>query len=121
VGLARCCDIVIATRARELLLERSKARDHSRGDWTFCHPGDRARQARRYALTAEVICARPRARSVLFMRLRAKRIRPPCAKNCRGVVALRARRAAEAKSLVSFCQARAIDPRAGARDGPEDS
>ena len=110
VGLAACCDIVIATERASFCLSEAKLGIIPAVIGPFVIRAIGARQARRYALTAEVISART-AREIglvhevaseedsLALREKIVAALLRCAPGAQ----------AEAKSLVSFCQARAID------------
>lgn len=110
VGLAACCDIVIATERASFCLSEAKLGIIPAVIGPFVIRAVGARQARRYALTAEVIFPRT-AREIGLVHEAASEEEAPAL--CEKIVAALLRCApgaqAEAKSLVSLCQARAID------------
>jgi methylglutaconyl-CoA hydratase len=110
VGLAACCDIVIATESASFCLSEARLGIIPAVIGPFVIRAIGARQARRYALTAEVIFART-AREIGLVHEAASEEEAPIL--CEKIVAALLRCApgaqAEAKFLVAFCQARAID------------
>ena len=110
VGLAACCDIAIATERASFCLSEAKLGIIPAVIGPFVVRAIGARQARRYALTAEVIVART-AREIGLVHEVASEEEAPALRE--KIVAALLRCApgaqAEAKSLVSFCQAHAID------------
>ena len=122
VGLVACCDIAIATERASFCLSEAKLGIIPAVIGPFVIRAIGARQARRYALTAEVIFART-AREIGLVHEAASEEEAPAL--CEKIVAALLRCApgaqAEAKSLVSFCQGPRDRRRTGARDGPADS
>jgi len=110
VGLAACCDIVIATERASFCLSEAKLGIIPAVIGPFVIRAIGARQARRYFLTAEVIFAQA-ARDIGLVHEAASEEAAPAL--CEKVVAALLRCApgaqAEAKSLVSQCEGRAID------------
>ncbi len=110
VGLAACCDIAIATERASFCLSEAKLGIIPAVIGPFVIRAIGARQARRYALTAEVISART-AREIGLVHEAASEEEAPALRE--KIVAALLRCApgaqAEAKSLVAFCQGRAID------------
>jgi methylglutaconyl-CoA hydratase len=110
VGLAACCDIVIATERASFCLSEAKLGIIPAVIGPHLIRAIGARQTRRYALTAEVIVART-AREIGLVHEVASEQEAPAL--CEKIVAALLRCApgaqSEAKSLVAFCQARAID------------
>jgi methylglutaconyl-CoA hydratase len=110
VGLAACCDIVIATERASFCLSEAKLGIIPAVIGPFVVRAIGARRARRYALTAEVIFADV-AREIGLVHETASEQEAPVL--CDKIVAALLRCApgaqAEAKSLIALCEGRAID------------
>jgi methylglutaconyl-CoA hydratase len=110
VGLAVCCDIAIATERASFCLSEAKLGIIPAVIGPFVIRAIGARQARRYALTAEVIFART-ARDIGLVHEAASEAEAPVL--CENIVGALLRCApgaqTEAKTLVSLCEGRAID------------
>jgi methylglutaconyl-CoA hydratase len=110
VGLAACCDIVIATERASFCLSEARLGIIPAVIGPFVIRAIGARRTRRYALTAEVIFARA-AREIGLVHEAASEGEAPAL--CEKIVASLLRCApgaqAETKSIFAFCQARAID------------
>ncbi len=110
VGLAACCDIVIATERASFCLSEAKLGIIPAAIGPFVIRAIGARQARRFILTAEVIFAQA-AREIGLVHEVASEEEAPALRD--KIIAALLRCApgaqAEAKSLVSLCDGRAID------------
>ena len=110
VGLAACCDIAIATERASFCLSEAKLGIIPAVIGPFMIRAIGARQARRYALTAEVIFARTACEiGLVHEAAREEEASVLCEKIVGALLRCAPGAQAEAKSLVAFCQGRAID------------
>lgn len=112
VGLAACCDIVIATERASFCLSEAKLGIIPAAIGPFVLRAIGARHARRFVLTAEVISAQLAREIGLVHEVASDKEAPALRDKIIGALLACAPGAqAEAKSFLSYCEGRAIDGR----------